>query len=184
MGNSTTCCSCGDRALDTSLEDGKAIATYAKTLTFPEGVAGEKLDEAELDLANTGEPAVPKAVQMLLEAREGALDSFKELLKQITLLPRCDGKLDEDAVALAVKDTVDNSLSALKFDVQLCSVSQAITEAKGEEKSPIVHYKWLTVVDRDLAPKYKAAHVKEPPQQLKSYLPDKATAEKKGCVMM
>ncbi|CAE7208908.1 unnamed protein product [Symbiodinium natans] len=174
MGNSG-----GDRSSDKALEDGKAMYTYAEVHKFPDGVAAEKLDEADLEVTAHSEPSMKKAVESILAAKD-ALPVFKALLSDIKSLQKQkpSQKLDLDEVAEKVQAASDK-LTESKIDLFLCSVQQKVTEAKDPDlDNSNAHFKWILVVDRDVAPDFKALH---------TYMPvvtPKATGKDKNCVVM
>eukprot|EP00439_Symbiodinium_sp_Y106_P083964 s2032_g24.t1 len=171
MGNSGCC---GDRSSDTAVEDGKAMYTYAETLKFPDGVAAEKLDEAELE---TSGPSMKKAVESILAAKD-SVPVFKELLSDIKAMQKPSQKLDLDEVAEKVQAASDK-LAASKINLYLCSVQQKVTEAKDPdlEKSN-AHFKWILVIDRETAPDFKVMHAYMP------VISPKNTEKEKTCAVM
>mmetsp|Transcript_32378 Transcript_32378/g.60954 ORF Transcript_32378/g.60954 Transcript_32378/m.60954 type:complete len:178 (-) Transcript_32378:103-636(-) len=158
MGNSGCC---GDRSGGNPLEDGKAMYTYAETLEFPDGVAAEKLDETELGVTPNSEPSMRKAVESILTAKE-MVPVFQALLKDIKAMQKPQQKLDLDAIAEKVQEASVKSMAA-KIEMHLCSVVQKVTEAKDPDaESSNAHFKWILVVDRELAPKFKVKHAYTP----------------------
>ncbi|CAE7878016.1 Pka-R2 [Symbiodinium microadriaticum] len=164
----------GDRSSDTAVEDGKAMYTYAETLKFPDGVAAEKLDEAELE---TSGPSMKKAVESILAAKD-SVPVFKELLSDIKAMQKPSQKLDLDEVAEKVQAASDK-LAASKIHLYLCSVQQKVTEAKDPdlEKSS-AHFKWILVIDREAAPDFKVMHAYMP------VISPKGTEKEKTCAVM
>ncbi|CAE7772071.1 unnamed protein product [Symbiodinium sp. CCMP2456] len=171
MGNSGCC---GDRSSDTAVEDGKAMYTYAETLKFPDGVAAEKLDEAELE---TSGPSMKKAVESILAAKE-SVPVFKELLSDIKAMQKPSQKLDLDEVAEKVQEASDK-LAASKIHLYLCSVQQKVTEAKDPDLAKSsAHFKWILVIDREAAPDFKVMHAYTP------VISPKGTEKEKTCAVM